>query len=141
MKLSDQIKSNLLAIISLLVALSALGYNTWRNESSEANRNIRQAGFEIIKHVGELQKIAYVSHFDKVNLKNDPKIAWTEVLILKDLSRLMAPNIQKKADILTDIWRKHWQGLVKEDELSLAEIDLALHELRMDVLANMKLLE
>jgi len=45
---------NLLAMISLFVALSALGYNTWRNELTEQNRNVRQAGFEMLLHVGEL---------------------------------------------------------------------------------------
>ena len=141
MKLSEQIKNNLLAIISLFVALSALGYNTWRNESSEANRNVRQAGFEIIKHVGELQKITYVAHFDRKNLKTDTRIAWTEVLILKELSRLMPVVIQNKADNLTTVWEKNWRGLSNESDISLAEIDLALHELRMEVLNNMKRLE
>ena len=141
MKLSEQIKNNLLAIISLFVALSALGYNTWRNESSEANRNVRQAGFEIIKHVGELQKITYVAHFDRKNLKTDTRIAWTEVLILKELSRLMPVVIQSKADNLTTVWEKNWRGLSNESDISLAEIDLALHELRMEVLNNMKRLE
>ena len=141
MKLSEQIKQNSLAIISLFVALSALSYNTWRNESSEANRNVRQAGFEMIIHVGELQRIAYLAHFDIKNLKADPKIAWTEVLILKDLSLLMPKVVQNKAETLTSVWQKHWQGLKNESDLSLAEIDIALYELRMEVLNNMKRLE
>jgi len=33
----EQIQRNLLAIISLAVAISALGYNTWRNETTEEN--------------------------------------------------------------------------------------------------------
>jgi hypothetical protein len=39
-----QLRDNLVAITSLVVALSALGYNTWRNERTERNRNIRTAG-------------------------------------------------------------------------------------------------
>ncbi|MEH6455176.1 MAG: hypothetical protein V7749_02565 [Cocleimonas sp.] len=141
MKLSTQIKHNLLAIISLCVALSTLSYNTWRNEQSEANRNVRQAGFEIIKHVGELQKISYMTHYDKNIVKSNPIIGWTEVLILKDLSRLMPTTVQDKADALTTIWGKSWQGLKDEDDLSLADIDIALHELRMEALNNMEQLE
>jgi len=38
MDIRGQIKNNLLAIISLVVAFSALGYNTWRNELTEHNR-------------------------------------------------------------------------------------------------------
>jgi len=40
----EQIRNNMVALISLLIALSALGYNTWRNELTERNRNIRDAG-------------------------------------------------------------------------------------------------
>lgn len=52
----QQIQKNSLAIVSLIVAFSALGYNTWRNELTESNRNVRQAGFEMLLHIGELQK-------------------------------------------------------------------------------------
>lgn len=141
MKLSEQIRHNLLAIISLFVALSALGYNTWRNESSEANRNVRQAGFEIIMHVGELQKIAYLSHFFKDKNTSDPKLGWTEVLLLKDLSHLMSASVQSKTESLQTVWEENWQGLGKDNEFSVAEIDLALHQLRAEVLSNMKQLE
>lgn len=141
MKFSEQIRNNLLAIISLVVALSALGYNTWRNESSETNRNIRQAGFEIIKHIGELQKIAYTSHFDKKSITTDPKIAWTEVLIINDLSRLMPKSVHLKANELNSTWEKNWQGLKIQNEISLADIDIALLNLRMEVLNNMSRLK
>ena len=35
--LLQQVNKNLLAIISLIVALTALGYNTYRNELTEEN--------------------------------------------------------------------------------------------------------
>ena len=44
----EQLRSNAVALISLTVALSSLGYNTWRNERTEHNRNIRAAAFEIL---------------------------------------------------------------------------------------------
>ena len=141
MKFTDQIRNNLLAIISLVVALSALGYNTWRNESSETNRNIRQAGFEIIMHVGELQKFAYTSVYDKENLKSDPIIASTEVLLINDLSRLMSESVNIKAKELSDAWDKNWQGLKTQNEFNLADIDIALLNLRKEVLENMSRLD
>lgn len=141
MLLSQQIKQNSLAIISLFVAFSALAYNTWRNELSESNRNIRQSGFEIIMHVGELQKIAYLSHFDMDQIKGSPRLGWTEVLLIKDLSRLMPEVIQQKSNNLETAWRNNWEKLASKDELSIAEIDTALLELRTDVLLTMKQLE
>ena len=59
----EQIRRNLLAIISLTVAISALGYNTWRNETTEENRNIRLASFEILVQLGKLQIITDHAHY------------------------------------------------------------------------------
>lgn len=141
MKLKDQIRLNLLAIISLFVALSALAYNTWRNESSEANRNVRQSGFEIIMHAGELQRIAYLAQYEVGQNKIDPKIGWTEVLLIKDLSLLMSHDVHEKAEKLRADWEMKWQGLGKDDEFSLADIDVALLVLRKEVLKNMRQLD
>ena len=41
------IRNNILAIISLLMAMASLSYNTWRNDATEANRNHRAAGFAV----------------------------------------------------------------------------------------------
>ncbi len=38
-----QIQTNLVALISLLVALTALGYAAWRQELTEVNRTLRVA--------------------------------------------------------------------------------------------------
>lgn len=50
--LRQQVRRNLVAIISLVLALLSLSYNTWRNEVTEYNRNIRQAGLEILVTLG-----------------------------------------------------------------------------------------
>ena len=55
-----QVYRHRLALLSLLVALISLGYNTWRNEATEDHRNIREAGFQVLLQLGELQQI--VSH-------------------------------------------------------------------------------
>ena len=141
MKFTEQLRQNSLSIISLFVAFSALGYNTWRNEESEANRNIRMSGFEIIMHVGELQKLAYLSHFDKDKYQGNPRAGWTEVLLIKDLSHLMPINTLQKSENLVTVWGEKWQKLGSENEFSVAEIDGALHELRTTVLANMEQLD
>ncbi len=51
----EQLQKHAIALISLVIAISALAYNSWRNELSEENRNIRAAGFEIIKESAKLQ--------------------------------------------------------------------------------------
>ena len=39
--LKEQFRRNMVALISLVIAITSLGYNTWRNEASEANRTQR----------------------------------------------------------------------------------------------------
>ena len=56
--LREQIRANSVALISLSVAFIALSYNTWRNETTESQRNIRQASFRVIESLGELQEVA-----------------------------------------------------------------------------------
>ena len=50
--LRGQLKNNLIAIVSLSIAVSSLFYAVWRNDRSEVNRNIRAAAFEVLGNVG-----------------------------------------------------------------------------------------
>lgn len=137
---AEQIKKNLLAVISLFVAFSALGYNTWRNEQSEHNRNIRMAGFEILLHIGELQRITYLAHYDRDQVAGNPRKGWTEVLVLQDLGELMPESRQLRSEQLLKIWGDQWQGL-GEDDQSVAAIDNAIDDLRKDTLKILRLLD
>jgi hypothetical protein len=134
------LKQNLLAIISLLVAFSALGYNSWRNELTEQNRNVRFAGFEIIKNIGELERITYLIHFDKATIRNSPRDGWAVVLVLKDLSQLMPTDVVSRAQNLFQVWGAQWDGLGKED-LAVADIDAAINALRLETLESIRLLD
>ncbi|KAG1707669.1 hypothetical protein GQR58_003329 [Nymphon striatum] len=141
MNLIPQIKQNSLALISLFVAFSALSYNTWRNEASEENRNIRTAGFEVLLHIGNLQRIAYLAHFDKDEYRGNPRLGWTEVLLIKDLCQLLPDSTQKKSETLVSVWGKNWKTLSESDEAAVANIDIALNTLRKDVLQVVRQLD
>jgi hypothetical protein len=54
--LRHQLRNNAVALISLTVALGSLGYNTWRNERTDYNRNIRTATFELLGKLSELER-------------------------------------------------------------------------------------
>ena len=140
MNLKTQLKNNLLAIISLLVAFSALGYNTWRNELTERNRNIRFAGFEIIRNLGELERITYLLHFDKAVERNTPRDGWAVVLVLRDMAALMPQHVPEKAAVLFAVWENNWDGLGKDDK-AVADIDNAINGLRQETLRVVRLLD
>jgi hypothetical protein len=52
--LKGQLRRHSVALVSLFVAFSSLAYNTWRNEKTEMNRNVRTAGVEMLLQLGEL---------------------------------------------------------------------------------------
>ena len=136
-----QLQKNSLSIISLVVALSALSYNTWRNEQSEFNRNIRYAGFEVLLHVGEIQRIVYLAHYDKDTQRGNPRSGWVEVLVIRDLSRLMPETVILAADDLHNSWSTHWNTLGTNSDFGVADIDHKINQLRIKVLENLKRLE
>ena len=52
-----QIHNNAVALISIAIAVSALAYNTWRNETTEEQRNVRHAAFRVLEDLGEVQEV------------------------------------------------------------------------------------
>jgi hypothetical protein len=82
-----------------VVALSSLGYNTWRNERTEQNRNIRSAGFELLMKPGELQELVFLAHYDRDTERGNPRGGWAYVLTVRDPGKNMpAPGPGKRRD-------------------------------------------
>ncbi|MBZ0071163.1 MAG: hypothetical protein K8I04_05505 [Gammaproteobacteria bacterium] len=129
----EQIRRNLVAIISLTVALSGLGYNTWRNERSEQNSNIRTAGFEVLTEVGELQRVVFFSHYDQSTEYGSPRAGWAHILTIHDLSQVIPDPVPGEADRLRAVWETQWEGL-GESETSVAAINAAIDAYRLAVL-------
>ena len=139
-RLRDQISRQSLAIVSLFVAFSTLGYNTWRNEQTEYNRNVRQAGFEMLLHVSELQRVTYLAHFDGDQQAGNPRKGWIEVLVLRDLAKLMPATEPIRTDELYASWSQNWNGL-GSDEQAVAAIDNAINDLRQDIVTTLVALD
>jgi hypothetical protein len=59
----EQVRRNMVALISLAVAVTGLGYNTWRNEVSEHNRNQRLVSIELLLMLGDLQQLTLDNHY------------------------------------------------------------------------------
>jgi hypothetical protein len=124
-----QLRDNLVAITSLVVALSALGYNTWRNERTERNRNVRVAGIEILKEIGSLQQIVFYAHFAAGDARGDPRMGWVDVLTLSDLAVIMPPEVAREARELRAAWEDNAEGLM-DDPAAYGRIDRAIDKLR-----------
>lgn len=71
------------------MAIVALILNTWRLEQTEKNRNVRQAGFEILKNLGELQAVINQDIYANGQSKEPPLQGWNYIAMMGDIAVLM----------------------------------------------------
>jgi hypothetical protein len=140
-RIIDQLRRNAVALISLVIAVSSLSYNTWRNEKTEDNRNQRFAAFEILLKLGELQQVVFHHHYDKdTSDKGNPRTGWTYVLTVRDLSRVLHPPLPDTADKLLAVWSENWGGL-GERTTNVDLIMQSIDEMRGETLHLLESLE
>jgi len=140
MKLLNQIQINSLSIISLIVALTALGYNTYRNELTEQNRNIRHAGFELLMELNELQLLTDFAHYGDDRKSANPIKGWSHILYINDMSYLISTQVSTQANLLQKTWTDEWETL-HTNETSNKNITLAIKTLRNKVMDTMRRLD
>ena len=129
-KIHEQIRRNLVALISLVIAVTSLGYNTWRNEASEYNRNQRIVAIEVLRNVGELHQVVLHRHWDgDEDDKGNPRTGWALVLAIHDLAMILKPPVPDAAEALKITWDQHWDTL-GPDRNSEKKIVRALEVLR-----------
>jgi len=133
----EQLKRHAVALLSLTVALVGLSYNTWRNERTEQNRNIRVAGFEILKILGELQLVVDYAHFHEDQQQGDPTMGWGKVLFIKDLAQLMPAPGPEDAERLLTTWRNNVEK-IDSDNQSVQRISEDIFLARRDIIQTLR---
>ena len=136
----QQLRDNSVALISLFVALSSLTYNTWRNERTEHNRNIRTATFELLTKLAELKRVVFLAQYDRDLAGGNPRTGWTYVLAIRDLSAVTPAPLPARAEELQQVWTGNWEGLGKDDETAVDQIDKAMGKLRDATLDTLRAL-
>jgi len=118
----QQLQANSVALISLSVAFIALSYNTWRNETTEAQRNIRQAAFRVLESLGDLQEVAdyryyYLPFDDGAASEGELRLrGYGSVTMVRDLMNLMPDPAPVASDRLFRLWNEHVNDLTGLDE-------------------------
>ncbi|TLY85375.1 MAG: hypothetical protein E6K34_11425 [Gammaproteobacteria bacterium] len=136
--LRQQLRDNAVALISLVVALGSLAYNTWRNERTEHNRNVRTAAFELLTRVAELERVVFLAQYDRDAAGGNPRTGWTYVLVIRDLSAVVPPPVPAQAAELQRVWSGNWEGLGKDDQTAVDRIDDAIDKLRKTTLGTLR---
>src|SRR6202171_3402374 len=124
-----QLRANIVAIVSVLLALGGLTYSTWRNERTEANRSTRIAAFEVLKTLGELQLVVDYAYYRKDRARGDATIGWTRVQCIKDLATILPSPGPEDAERLLQTWRTSVETL-ETDPQGAAKISDAIYATR-----------
>ncbi len=105
--IKDQLRRNTVALISLAVAVTSLGYNTWRNEASEHNRNQRLVAIQMLLMLSDVQKLTLDRHYGKdVNGPAILREGWAKVLTIRDLAQIAEGSVPESAAHLYETWNQ-----------------------------------
>lgn len=133
----EDVRRNAVALISLAIALAGLGYNTWRNETTEAHRNTRQAAFMMLQQLGELQQIVdqrfYAGQRDDVNRIS----GWGRVALIRDMGMLVTPASAGQAATLFLTWQERLAQLDAGEQQAEDDISAAIAATREQVLSDL----
>jgi len=144
--LRSQFKRHSVALISLVLAIASLGYNTWRNETSELHRNWRQAAFQLTTEVNELQQIALYRRYFHGRLEHpylpiqDAETwigGWGKATSIRDLTSLLPAPLPDRGQSLFDTWQANAGKLDQSGEVAAEAEEVmleALDEVRQAVL-------
>lgn len=137
----EQIRRNIVALISLAVAVTSLGYNTWRNEASEHNRNQRLVSIQLLLMLGDLQQLTLDRHFGKdIDSAAVLRQGWSKVLTIKDLAQIAEGSVPSSATNLFETWNADHKALGTDDGAE-ERIMLALEAVRSDAHEILKSLD
>ncbi len=113
----QQVQRNIVALISVFIAVSSLSYNTWRNEKTELNRNLRQGSFEVLLKLGEMRELVYHLEYDRAVIERSAeRTGWVTVFVIRDLASVLEAPVPAAAESLFDAWAEHWDGLAARNE-------------------------
>lgn len=136
----NQIKINSVGLVSLATALFGVSYNTWLDHHNEVNHNMRLAAFEVLKDLSELQTVVDYAHYAGDKSRGNPIDGWKNVVMVRDLSRLLSASSALAGQNLYVEWEQDWEDLGKESK-SEQEISAKIADARQAVLKTIDNLE
>jgi hypothetical protein len=137
----DQLRRNRVALISLVVAIISLSYNTWRNEASEDNRTQRLVSIQVLLKLADLQKLVWHNHYDgDTEDKGNLRTGWVIVLTIRDISTILDAPLPESTQMLWQVWNDNNLQL-GDSAVAKDKIIMAIEKCRVDTLALLQALD
>src|SRR5260221_9920468 len=138
--IKQQLKDNMVAIISLVIAIIALSYTAWREETTEKNRTFRVAGFEVLKNLGELQIVVNHAYYMRESALANPYLGWGHIALVSDLSQLLPKPVPTTVAKLVKVWGENWDKLNRDEE-AVTAVSAEIDASRAEVLESIRYLK
>ena len=139
--IKEQIRRNLVALISLVVAITSLSYSTWRNEASEDNRTQRLVAIEVLLKLADLQRLTWHHHYDRdFEDKGNLRTGWAMVISIRDIATILDEPLPESSRLLWQVWDDNYQQLGDSVEAKDNVIE-AIERCRQDTLELLQSLD
>ncbi len=102
------------ALFSVLFALVGFSYNVWRLEVTEHNSSVREAAFESLLQLAELEQLVFAAHYDQDPVGGNPRVGWVKVGLIVDLSASCGEGVEAAALALKQTWSEEWSSMAAE---------------------------
>ena len=127
------VRRNAVALISLSVALFSTSYNTWRNQATEAHRNVREASFKLLEQAGELQQLMQHRYYGGDHTQMNWIAGWGHATLIRDMAPLVSKDVQARADALFAAWKENAGELESGQGDSAQRVETAIDALTGEV--------
>jgi len=138
---TEGLRRNAIAFISLFVALSGFAYNTWRNETTEAHRNVREASFRVLEEIGELQQVVDQRYYAGRRSDVNRITGWGKAALVRDMGMLVSPATSKQTARLFSTWQTQLDRMDAGEANAEREISAAISAVREQVLRDLDALQ
>ena len=105
-------------LFSVMFALLGFTYNVWRMEQTEQNSSVREASFEMLLQLAELEQLVYAAYYDQDTVAGNPRKGWVIVGLIVDLSRACSPAVTARARELKSAWSDGWE-VIHQDQAAV----------------------
>ena len=134
------LRRNFLALLSLTVAIASMSYNTWRNQTTESHRNVREAAFRIIEEVGELQQLIDARYYGGDTSDANRISGWGKAVLIRDMGVLVSAEVEQATTDLFNSWQANVEQLDKHAASSEEALSHAIAMLRSQIVHELRTL-
>jgi hypothetical protein len=132
--LLDSLQRHLVAIISLMVAVTALFLSVERSSRSEYQHNIRDASFRVLAELSQLQLLVDNAHYGRV--PENPIAGWARVNYMRDLAAVIPEPVPTRLANLYSDWREHIDQLGRHDNPQVKQASLVANKAITESIAD-----